>query len=1586
MSHLKNVKREADVIIPEAGEKYVGKDGTVSKVLDDFVDRDYEPTQQEINEFAEFIGMELPEDEEFLYIARNALKTPLPKEWKPCQTDENEIYYFNFKTGESRWEHPMDDIARRTFEGEKKRIQELRAEGKLPPKTAGASNGIKTPAGASALHTSHSVLNTSSSNNSLNSSATRTIFTSDGILHKEPGKVIPTAGVTNSSSKVAPTSTVSTKAKASVPAGTSGGTNASVGNNITAGAAMKKQMVSSTVISSSLPSSAGTTGAKGNTGPQASNRPTTVISMKDTTKTTPLASSTTSNKTTLSTAPAALGSAKLATTTSQSASSSSPLRSEAENQIEEKIRREVAQDIQMKRDAHEKEMNEKLRVLRESYNQKTKQVRDSDTENRRIWREEQQEKADRALQEARQKFQTQYGDDLHELERRAEHLKLELARVQKSGNRQEEVDKVQRDVAEREAAADLSEMLSQLTLDMETEQKKKQREKEIGFLVRKKEKEKESEEMMSRVQDEARKIQEEKANRAKKEAEDRQKKLEQERKVLELQVETLKSSNARLSGNNSLVGGTPNRSTISSMSNSPISSPNTSAAGRPGQDTQEDVEAQIKMINQRRDERIEKLRADAKKEQNTVRTGKQLEMDKLHYLISQAKKTKEATEKAKTTAEAAVAAAAVANAATKKTESKNAPAEEEKKAITQLLEQERAKIKKRVEADEMLRIDGLKRERESRLKAIVPPASTVTTQRSPSPTVRDMERVAKECEEELNNKKALYKKLEDDLCEQLAKELEMKEEQDESKRLQETVAQEMERYTTDVLSRRDRLQKEYELRKEKHANQLAQMKEEAKAAALERRAAEVEARVAIAVEAKKKEKQIEADREDDKIVRETKEQKKKESEEQQQEALRRSLKEEEDAAVRKVKEEVDEFQDNTLKRMDEKIKQLIDEKDKAEEEVHSLPGDSGSVTTVDPKLEVEAQLLEKKVLEMEALHDQLLRSPSSHPETAGAPSMGGTTTIIKKINTPYYTSNGDYWIKRADHQSHLHEVESFYAQQQSHLKQQIQKLEEYISLASIGPNGNGSAIQHGRSTTPHTPILSETGNLGFPAHHSLTMTPPSTAGTTGITPRKKHDAFEDHSPSATSPGRGVRGATPSPSRAPSQHSSNDSLHTSDALRFLQVQQKESTRRKDALKEAKREWQQDVQDFFASPQGLEGVSRAGGPVSLYVDPNNTPYTSRSPKHHRHLSNGSGLGSHFLTNDVSRTADSLLLNETQNNNTVSTMRYPGSSFDGAKKSIYELEGSSLHLPIRNGSQSAIGNGSSVMPVYASGANVSGTMNNNSSLLHPYGSVSSLPFYSTLYQTPNASILLGPGQAPFVAPGSSNVPIPTDDSIGSALLRLNYRLDVLTHQANYLAQQRMERHTKHRRSATHEVGPLKENPRASRYSSKEKRARTAQTSHQHRTHHRRSGNRHSRSEVSRSRRVHQSPQRDHYDSCLHHETDDGMAVRKTYPTTKDRRGRVSHSALPQRMSSRNRGTTTTQYDSTLLGPGDTHPVHQHVRPSQNRHQRHGGNISGYPAVYSHGSDMVMRHAGTETTSSSMKEHIRKKWNSRLLDLSSW
>ena len=109
MSKLRALRKTAEVALPTSGEVYTADDGTVSTVLGDNYDAAYEPSEDEIKEYAEWLGMSFPEDNELIWLAKEGLRAPIPKEWKPCKTDTGEVYYFNFKSGDSIWDHPLDE-------------------------------------------------------------------------------------------------------------------------------------------------------------------------------------------------------------------------------------------------------------------------------------------------------------------------------------------------------------------------------------------------------------------------------------------------------------------------------------------------------------------------------------------------------------------------------------------------------------------------------------------------------------------------------------------------------------------------------------------------------------------------------------------------------------------------------------------------------------------------------------------------------------------------------------------------------------------------------------------------------------------------------------------------------------------------------------------------------------------------------------------------------------------------------------------------------------------------------------------------------------------------------------------------------------------------------------------------------------------------------------------------------------------------------------------------------------------------------------------------------------------------------------
>ncbi|CAL5970924.1 WW_domain-containing protein [Hexamita inflata] len=76
------------------------------------IDEDWEPNDEEINEYAEYIGIDPKKEPELLFLAKEGLKAPLPPGWVAAKTEDGEVYYQNVKSKEALWDHPCDDLYR----------------------------------------------------------------------------------------------------------------------------------------------------------------------------------------------------------------------------------------------------------------------------------------------------------------------------------------------------------------------------------------------------------------------------------------------------------------------------------------------------------------------------------------------------------------------------------------------------------------------------------------------------------------------------------------------------------------------------------------------------------------------------------------------------------------------------------------------------------------------------------------------------------------------------------------------------------------------------------------------------------------------------------------------------------------------------------------------------------------------------------------------------------------------------------------------------------------------------------------------------------------------------------------------------------------------------------------------------------------------------------------------------------------------------------------------------------------------------------------------------------------------------------
>ena len=85
------------------------------------------PTQDEIEEYASWLGADLEKDQDLFWIAREALTVSLPPGWKVYQRKDGtgEPFYFNSRTGESLWDHPLDAHFKELFLKEKAKKEEM---------------------------------------------------------------------------------------------------------------------------------------------------------------------------------------------------------------------------------------------------------------------------------------------------------------------------------------------------------------------------------------------------------------------------------------------------------------------------------------------------------------------------------------------------------------------------------------------------------------------------------------------------------------------------------------------------------------------------------------------------------------------------------------------------------------------------------------------------------------------------------------------------------------------------------------------------------------------------------------------------------------------------------------------------------------------------------------------------------------------------------------------------------------------------------------------------------------------------------------------------------------------------------------------------------------------------------------------------------------------------------------------------------------------------------------------------------------------------------------------------------------------
>ncbi|KAG5500570.1 hypothetical protein JKF63_03665 [Porcisia hertigi] len=378
MPPVRRVKHDTDVVVPKAGETYVADDGTVSQVLDDHIDANYEPTEEELLEFADWIGMKLPQDSEFLWLARDALKTPLPKEWKPCSTGDGDVYYFNFKTGESSWDHPMDQIFRQRFQEEKARSRtpESASTGTAAARSTGGLSSSVYTSTPPAVRQTHVMMTDAG------------VLRRDGGLSLAPG---PSAAV------------------ASTSAGTKGAGSGNAHNEV-------KPVMHYPPSQQQQQQRRGTEAAP------------------RTKTTTPQSTGALSSTTGITDSKSALISASLGPKKvgiqERPPSGPSRLLSEAERALEERVHREMQRALETERTKIEDAHRGVMSTLQCNFDKDAAEIRSADAARRAASSQEEEEARKRRLQQTRSACEERYGDELRLLEREAESNATKLQKLE----------------------------------------------------------------------------------------------------------------------------------------------------------------------------------------------------------------------------------------------------------------------------------------------------------------------------------------------------------------------------------------------------------------------------------------------------------------------------------------------------------------------------------------------------------------------------------------------------------------------------------------------------------------------------------------------------------------------------------------------------------------------------------------------------------------------------------------------------------------------------------------------------------------------------------------------------------------------------------------------------------------------------------------------------------------------------------------------------------------------------------------------------------------------------------------------------
>merc|ERR1719424_1710449 len=83
---------------------------------------EFRSAPEDVLEYAVYLGMQLDEDKELLWIADQALQAEDPEGWSQCESPNGDLYYVNQVTMQVLWQHPLDYQYQQTYLEQKKEI------------------------------------------------------------------------------------------------------------------------------------------------------------------------------------------------------------------------------------------------------------------------------------------------------------------------------------------------------------------------------------------------------------------------------------------------------------------------------------------------------------------------------------------------------------------------------------------------------------------------------------------------------------------------------------------------------------------------------------------------------------------------------------------------------------------------------------------------------------------------------------------------------------------------------------------------------------------------------------------------------------------------------------------------------------------------------------------------------------------------------------------------------------------------------------------------------------------------------------------------------------------------------------------------------------------------------------------------------------------------------------------------------------------------------------------------------------------------------------------------------------------------